>query len=343
VPVNPPAPSLTSLYAARAGALPARFRRERVLIVGCGDVGLRAAALLRPRTRLLALTSSPERAPLLRQQGIVPLQGNLDNDASLRRLSGLATRVLHLAPPPTEGQAQWWLDPRTAALLRALRRRPMAGSLVYGSTSGVYGDCAGEWVDEARPLNAQTPRALRRVDAERQVRHLGRASIASPMGAVRASVLRIPGIYAADREGGTPQARLYKGTPVLRAEDDVFTNHIHADDLARACMLALWRGRAQRTYNVSDDSELKMGDYYDAAADLYGLPRPPRVPRSTAADALPLMLLSFMSESRRLLNARMKRELRLSLRYPTVLDGLRAGVLAGAQAAPPGAVTRPTA
>jgi nucleoside-diphosphate-sugar epimerase len=163
------------------------------------------------------------------------------------------------------------------------------------------------------------------------------------MGAVRASVLRIPGIYAADREGGTPQARLHKGTPVLRAEDDVFTNHIHADDLARACMLALWRGRAQRTYNVSDDSELKMGDYYDAAADLYGLPRPPRVPRSTAADALPLMLLSFMSESRRLLNARMKRELRLSLRYPTVLDGLRAGVRAGAQAAPPGAVTRPTA
>lgn len=326
VPANPPVPSLTSLYAARAGALPARFRRPRILIVGCGDVGLRAAALLQSRTRVLALTSSPQRVPLLRQRGITPLSGNLDDGASLRRLAGVATRVLHLAPPPTEGVSEWWIDPRTAALLRALRRRPLPSSLVYGSTSGVYGDCQGAQVDEARPVNAGTPRALRRVDAERRVRHLGRASVASPLGAVRASILRIPGIYAADREGGTPRARLLKGTPVLRPEDDVYTNHIHADDLARACALALWRGAPQRTYNISDDSALKMGDYYDAAADLYRLPRPPRVPRSTATEQLPLMLLSFMSESRRLMNARMKSELRLRLRYPSVLDGLRAGL-----------------
>lgn len=332
MPANPPVPSLTSLYAARPGALPARFRRERVLIVGCGDVGLRAAALLRPRTRVIALTSTPSRVPQLRGQGITALPGNLDDEATLQRLAGVATRVLHLAPPPTEGQAEWWLDPRTAALLRTLRRRAHPLSLVYGSTSGVYGDCEAAWVSEARPANAQTPRAMRRVDAEQRVRHLGRASVSSALGVVRASVLRIPGIYAADREGGTPRARLGKGTPVLRAEDDVFTNHIHADDLARACVLALWRARAQRSYNISDDSCMKMGDYYDAAADLYGLPRPPRVPRNTAADQLPLMLLSFMSESRRLVNDRMKRELRLDLRYPTVLDGLRAG-LSGAQAA----------
>ena len=148
------------------------------------------------------------------------------------------------------------------------------------------------------------------------MRHLGRAG-------VRASILRIPGIYAPDRAGGTPEARLRKGTPVLVAEDDVYTNHIHADDLARACLRALWKGRPQRIYNVSDESHLKMGDYFDLAADLYGLPRPPRLPRSTAQTELPVVLLSFMSESRRLDNRRMLQELGLRLRYPSVAEGLR--------------------
>ncbi len=296
------------------GALPARFRRERVLVVGCGDVGLRAARVLRPRVRLLALTSSPDREAELRAHGITPLVGNLDQPATVRRLAGLATRVLHLAPPPGEG----WGDPRTRALTRALHRRSLPARLVYGSTSGVYGDCGGDWVSEARPTRPHTPRAQRRVVAEQTVRFYGRSAGA------RASVLRIPGIYAPDRDGGTPRERLRKGTPVLTAEDDVYTNHIHADDLARACVLALWRGAPQRVYNVNDDTVLKMGDYFDLAADLYGLPRPPRVPRSTAQDKLPLMLLSFMSESRRMDNTRLKKELRVQLRYPTVREGLQA-------------------
>lgn len=300
------------------GALPSRFRRERVLVVGCGDVGLRAAALLRGRVRLLALTSSPQRVQALRERGITPLLGDLDRPATLARLAGLGTRVLHLAPPPsTEDQPEWWRDLRTAALLRALRTRGLPAALVYASTSGVYGDCGGQKVGETRPIAPRTPRSQRRADAERAVRHFGRAT------ASRASILRVPGIYAPDREGGTPRERLLRGTPVLQADDDVYTNHIHADDLARAAVAALWRGAAQRVYNVNDDSELKMGDYFDLAAALYGLPRPPRVPRSTAQDQLPLVLLSFMSESRRMDNARLKRELRLRLRHPTVHSGLR--------------------
>jgi hypothetical protein len=117
--------------------LPARFRRSRVLIVGCGDVGQRVATHLPPAVRVLALTSSPERCAALRTQGIVPLLGNLDQPASLRRLAGLADRVLHLAPPPSEGGH----DPRTRALAHALRGRTRPLALVYGSTSGVYGDC----------------------------------------------------------------------------------------------------------------------------------------------------------------------------------------------------------
>ncbi|WP_092956739.1 NAD-dependent epimerase/dehydratase family protein [Paracidovorax konjaci] len=304
------------------GALPARFRRERVLIVGCGDVGQRALRALgagqgAPRPRVLALTSSPQRVPGLRAQGAAPLVGNLDDERTLRRLSGLATRVLHLAPPPGErGPAGAPTDPRTAALVRALRRRSLPGALVYGSTSGVYGDCGGARVAESRPVAPATARARRRVHAERAVRHLGRTG-------VRVSVLRIPGIYAPDREGGTPEARLHRGTPVLVAEDDVYTNHIHADDLARACVAALWRGQAQRIYHVSDASELKMGDYFDLAADLYGLPRPRRIARAQAREELSPMLLSFMGESRRLDATRLAKELRVRLRYPTVAEGLR--------------------
>lgn len=301
------------LYATRPGALPARFRRERVLLVGCGDVGLRVAALLRGRVNVLALTSSPARAEALRSAGVRPLVGNLDRTDSLRRLSGLASRVIHLAPPPGSGNQ----DPRTQALLQVLRLRSGPQAMVYGSTSGVYGDCQGEIAIETRAVSPDTSRARRRFDAEIRVRHHGRAT------GVPCAILRIPGIYAPDRVGGTPRERLLKGTPVLMAQDDVYTNHIHADDLARACVAAMWRGKPQRIYNVNDDSCLKMGDYFDLAADLYGLPRPPRVPRSTATEQLPLMLLSFMSESRRMDNKRLKRELGLRLLYPTVTEGLR--------------------
>ena len=294
------------------GALPSRFRRPRVLIVGCGDVGVRAARQLQGKVTVRALTSQRSRVAELRSVGVTPLWGNLDRPQTVRRLSGLAQRVLHLAPPATVG----YQDQRTRALLRALHLRGLPQTLVYGSTSGVYGDCEGAWVDETRALCATTPRAQRRADAEASVRFFGRTS-----GAV-ATVLRIPGIYAPNREGGTPVERLRKGLPVLDAQDDVYTNHIHADDLARACVLALWRGKTQRIYNVNDDSALKMGDYFDAAAALYGLPVPPRVSRIRAQVELGAMQMSFMSESRRMVNTRMKQELRLRLRYPTIQEGL---------------------
>ena len=283
-----------------------------MLIVGFGDVGVRAARLLTPRVRVLALVREAARAGTLRAQRVTPLLGDLDDAASLRRLAGIATRVIHLAPPPAEGEG----DPRSAALLRALARRTAPLALVYASTSGVYGDCGGAWIDETRALRPQTARARRRVAAESALRAFGRAA------GTRTSILRIPGIYAPDREGGTPRARLERGTPVLAADDDVYTNHIHADDLARACVLALWRGRPLRAVNVNDDSQLKMGDYFDLAADLYGLARPPRIARAQAAEQMTAASLSFMSESRRMDNARLKRELGLKLRYPTPAEGL---------------------
>jgi len=283
----------------------------RLLIIGCGDVGLRVLKLLAGRWRVFALTSSPARAAELRAAGAVPLVGNLDEPSTLARLAGLADFVLHLAPPTREGAT----DVRTHHLLSALSRKPPK-ALVYASTTGVYGDCAGAFIDETRVLNPATDRAMRRVDAEAQLRAFGRRH------GTRIGLLRIPGIYARDREGGHPRERLARGTPVLRREDDVFTNHIHADDLARACLLALLRGLPQRAVNVCDDSQLLMGDYFGLAADLAGLPRPERITRAEAVEQMSPMQLSFWSESRRLANARLKRELRLRLRYPTPREGL---------------------
>ncbi len=283
-----------------------------MLVVGCGDVGLRVLRLLRGRVRLLALTSSPARQGELRAAGAVPLVGNLDEPATLRRLSGLADAVLHLAPPPGHGDD----DPRTAHLLQALARSGRCRRVVYGSTTGVYGDCGGARFDETRPVAPGTDRACRRVAAERRLRAAGRAR------PLTVTVLRIPGIYARDRAGGHPRERLLRGTPALVAADDVYTNHIQADDLARACVAALFRGRPQRVLHASDDTDLKMGDYFDLAAELGGLPRPPRITRAEARERLSPMLLSFMSESRRLDNCRLKQELRLRLRYPTVAEGL---------------------
>lgn len=300
-------------------ALPARFRRIRVLIVGCGDVGQRVVQQLLPtssasqqRPHVLALTSTPDKAQNLRNLGVTPLVGNLDHPASLRRLAGIAQRVVHLAPPPNYGIQ----DRRSMHLRHALGRGRLPQRLVYGSTTGVYGDCAGQWVDETHGTQAYTDRAQRRVHAEQQWRAWGLQS------GVTVSVLRIPGIYAPNREGGTPRSRLLKGLPVLVAEEDVYTNHIHADDLATIVLAALWRGAPRRTYHACDDTELRMGDYFDLAADLYSLPRPPRVTLEAATQMLPATMLSFMSESRRLRNERMKRELKVQLRYPTVYEGL---------------------
>jgi nucleoside-diphosphate-sugar epimerase len=274
-------------------------------MIGCGDVALRVALLLRGRVRLYGLIRRAADAPRLRAHGIVPLAGDLDDYTTLGRLRTAPFAVLHFAPPPSEGRD----DPRTQKLIAALARaRIIPRHFVYISTSGVYGDCAGAAVDETRGRRAQTPRARRRVAAEDRLRAWARGY------GVQLAILRAPGIYAQTR---LPLERIRQGTPVLAAADDVFTNHIHADDLARATVAALFHGQPNRAYNVTDDAQMKMGTWFDLVADAYQLPRPPRITWEEAEQRIAPMLLSFMSESRRLDNRRMKRELRVQLRYPT--------------------------
>ena len=283
---------------------------RRLLIVGCGDVALRMTPHLRDRYRTYGLTRSRSRAPELRARGIVPIVGDLDYPATLTGLAGIAHDVVHCAPPPRSG----FRDSRTARLIAALAKgESLPQHLVYISTSGVYGDCDGAFVDETRAARPQTARAVRRVDAERQLRDWGRRN------RVRISIVRAPGIYSERR---LPLERLRAGTPALNADEDAYTNHVHADDLARIVIQALRFGHAGRAYNAVDDSCMKMGEYFDLVADRFGIARPERISRAQAGARIAPALLSFMNESRRLSNRRVKEELRLTLRYPTVADGI---------------------
>ncbi len=291
-------------------ALSARFRKPRLVIVGCGDIGLRTARLLSSKYRIIALSSQASRKDELHAAGLRVMVADLDQRASmpaLMRLASLAPHMLHLAPPQSSGMTDW----RTLRLIQTLRGTKLQ-SMVYVSTTGVYGDHAGAQIDETTALKPQTERAHRRVDAERQLRALG------AQGAARVTILRVPGIY--DTTSRSPRERLLKGTPALRDEDDVYTNHIHADDLARICMAALMRGKPQRIINANDDSQMKMGEYFDLAADAMLLPRPPRISRAQALAQLSPMQMSFLQESRRLQNKRLHNELRIKLHWPHVQD-----------------------
>jgi nucleoside-diphosphate-sugar epimerase len=270
---------------------------KRLLIAGFGDVARRLVPLLPPGVELCRVS---------RATGY-----DLDRPDTLAGIAGWADAVLHCAPPPDAGDG----DPRTAHLLATLERGILPARIVYISTSGVYGDCGGALVDENRAPNPQTARARRRVAAETLLRQWCAAQD------VALVTLRAPGIYAADR---LPLARLRASTPALRDEDDVYTNHIHADDLAAIALRALRRDAPEGTFNAADDSRLKMGQWLDLVADRYALPRAPRIARRDAEGRIPAAQLSFMSESRRLDNRKMKELRGVRLRYPTVYEGLRA-------------------
>ena len=267
---------------------------DRLLIVGFGDIAQRAVSRLERRFQVT--------------------RGSRRHGFDLDRPETLAVKgidaLLHCAPPPAEGET----DTRTANLLAALEKgRILPARIVYVSTSGVYGDCAGARVDESRPIAPHTPRARRRADAERRLTQWCTSK------EVALVVLRAPGIYAADR---LPLEHLRAGTPILRREEDVYTNHIHAEDLAAIVCRALDDDAPAGIYNASDDSEIKMGDWFDLVADAHGISRLPRISRREAESRVPAALLSFMSESRRLDNRKLKGTLGVRLRYPTVQEGL---------------------
>ncbi len=294
------------------------FRRPRILIVGCGDIGIRVAHQLRGnasapshgRPKIFALSSSPQRFTELRTHGITPIEGNLDRPETLWRIAHLATTVIHLAPPQPDGE----YDQRTRHLIQILSQQGRSvRRLVYISTTGVYGNRNGDFVDETSLLQPTSARAKRRVDAEQTLRYW-----AASQG-VLLTILRVPGIYGPNR---LPIERLQNHTPALQEPFDAYSNHIHADDLARLICAALFIGKPQRVINACDGSEQKMGDYFDEVANALDLPKPSRLPPEEVRSQVGPMMWSFMAESRRVRNKRIG-ELKRPLKYPRVKDYLK--------------------
>lgn len=282
-----------------------------VLIVGCGDVGVRVARLVRARGgRVSALARSMDRARHLEEtERITVVPGNLDDLPALSHLDPAGKVVFYFAPPP--GGGPW--DTRMRNFCAALGTARTPAKVVYISTSGVYGDCGGDWVTEATPLNPQTSRAKRRVDAEQTLRTWGAAQ------GVPVVILRVTGIYG---PGRLPIARVQQGHPVLLEGESPPTNRIHADDLAAVCVAAAEQASDGEVFNVSDGQPGTMTQYFNAVADLLGLPRPPQVTMAEAERTMTPMMLSYLKETRRMDNRKLVEQLGIRLQYPDLASGL---------------------
>lgn len=284
---------------------------SRVLIAGCGDIGRRIAGRLGGQ-QCIGVVRSAATGRRLAELGIEPLVLDLDRPIELSGLPSEPLDTYYLAPPPTDGQS----DRRVSRFLAALDVAGTAvNKIVYLSTSAVYGDQGGEWIDETAPLTPGTDRGARRLDAERQMLAWGSAR------GVPVVILRVPGIYG---PGRLPLARVRAGLPVLCERDSPYTNRIHADDLASICIAAMARGRSGEAYNVSDGHPTTMCDYFARIARHAGLSLPPQVDRATAEQVLSPGMLSFLEESKRLRNDKMLSELDVRLQYPDLDAGLAA-------------------
>ena len=279
---------------------------QHLLIVGCGAIGRRVASLaLAQAMSVSTFNRNGEGVP-----GAGHRTGNLDEPESLRGLPTRGAGVIYLAPPPGGGNE----DTRMRNFLSSIAPGDEPEKVVYISTSAVYGDCGNAVVTEETPASPQTSRGRRRLHAEQLL-----SSWARERGAA-AVILRVTAIYAADR---LPVTQLTTGQPVLREEEALPSNRIHADDLSRICLAALERGRDGAVFNVSDGSSSSMTSYFNAAADRLGLPRPRQVTMEEARRVMSPLMISYFSEGRVVDNRKMLDELGITLLYPNLEAGLK--------------------
>lgn len=287
---------------------------KQILIIGCGDIGRRVGQLaLAAGHDVAVMARDLAKAEPMRNAGMRVCEGDLDQPDSLTALPCAGRTVFYFAPPPEHGV----VDGRMANWLASMAHDRLPVKVVYISTTGVYGDAQGAWVDESTPPNPQTERGKRRLNAEQQLRAWGRAH------QVAVVILRVPGIYG---PGRIPVEAVRTGRSVVRLSEANYTNRIHADDLAAICLAAAEKGRPDEVYNVSDGQQSSMSEYFLTIADVLCIARPPEISWEQAQRELSPGLLSYLAESRRINNTKMLRELGVPLRYPTLLAGLRASL-----------------
>ena len=282
--------------------------QSRILIVGCGYVGKRLAGrLLAQQVSVSGIVHSEASLLDCQQHHIACEQLDLDKAQDERDLTGM--RAIYLAPPPRSGRK----DTRITKFLDAIKKHP-PDKFVLISTTGVYGDCQGAWIDESTPLNPTADRAWRREDSEKQAR------LYCDLHDVPLVILRVAGIYG---PGKLPVARIKSGQPIVTEEDSPFTNRIHADDLVTICERALMDTNIVGTYNVTDGHPGTMYEYFNGVAAAFGLPAPPAISLQEAQDQLSEGMLSYMAESRRISNDALLNDFNLQLQHPTLTQGLQ--------------------
>lgn len=284
---------------------------KRITIVGCGDIGRRVAQACLSRGEVVTgWVRSDESVMALREQRIPALKVDLDQPV-LGLPSVAGDELYSFAPPPAEGRE----DRRVARLIAGFAEAGEPRRVVYLSTTGVYGDCGGEWIDETRAPAPAAERAYRRLDAENRWRDWSRETGGELV------ILRVAGIYG---PGKLPLARLESGRPMVAESDSPITNHIHTLDLVEICQIAMARGEPGEVYNVCDGHPGSMTGYFNTVADFLGLPRPPLISLQDAKAQLTPGMLSYLGESRRLSNRKLIDELGVTLGYPTLAEGLPA-------------------
>ena len=281
----------------------------RLWIMGCGDIGRRVARLYQMQsTQATGWVRSEASLQLGRAQGIEMRTGDLDAGSFFPRTAFENAQIFWFAPPPVTGL----VDTRLRRFLLAVQKAPQR--IVLISTTGVYGDCQGRWIDESEPLKPDNERSKRRADAELALQEWGETYQGDYV------ILRVPGIYALDR---LPLERIKRGEPVIQADQAPWTNRIHADDLAQIAKIAMEQAPPCSIYNATDGHPSNMTDYFNQIADFAGLPRPPQVSLDQASSVLSAGMLSYVQESRRIRNDKLLAELPIQLLYPKLAAALK--------------------
>jgi len=280
------------------------------IIMGCGYVGKTLAVTLAQQGHNpVCLVASENSLSKLLELKLDAHIFNLDHVVSQETFPNCTDRdIYYFAPPSTCDEQDHRLDTFLTLCQNQTPRR-----IVYISTSGVYGDCKGEWVDENQPTQPITPRAKRRLYAEQSLLAFCQTNSCDYI------ILRVGGIYGKER---LPIHRL-RDIKVINEEEAPFSNRIHVEDLARVCLAAMQSEICNEIINTADGNPTSMSDYYNKIADYAGLSRPISVPLSQAEEQLSAAMLTFIKESRRLDISKMRSMLKISPQLPTLDIGLK--------------------